>query len=105
MRKNTSPASPGAEIPPSHRILCIFILRLHDERNTTGIVKSHLTRGGISPERGEICPYKRNTTGICTVGQITIFLDINRIRHKMVKNAIKVGNLRRKTSLGPNFFA
>ena len=40
----------------------------------------------------------------CTVGQITIFLDINRIRHKMVKNAIKVGNLRRKTSLGPNFF-
>ena len=33
----------------------------------------------------------------CTVGQITIFLDINRIRHKMVKNAIKVGNLRRKT--------
>ena len=39
-----------------------------------------------------------------TVGQITIFLDINRIRHKMVKNAIKVGNLRRKTSLGPNFF-
>ena len=42
---------------------------------------------------------------LCTVGQITIFLDINRIRHKMVKNAIKVGNLRRKTSLGPNFFA
>ena len=25
-----------------------------------------------------------------TVGQITIFLDINRTRHKMVKNAIKV---------------
>ena len=40
-----------------------------------------------------------------TVGQITIFLDINRIRHKMVKNAIKVEKLRRKTSLGPNFFA
>ena len=44
-------------------------------------------------------------SGPITVGQITIFLDINRIRHKMVKNAIKVGNLRRKTSLGPNFFA
>ena len=42
---------------------------------------------------------------VCTVGQITIFLDINRIRHKMVKNAIKVGNIRRKTSLGQNFFA
>ena len=41
----------------------------------------------------------------CTVGQITIFLDINRIRHKMVKNAIKVGNIRRKTLLGQNFFA
>ena len=40
-----------------------------------------------------------------TVDQITIFLDINRIRHKMVKNAIKVGNIRRKTSLGQNFFA
>ena len=40
-----------------------------------------------------------------TVGQITIFLDINRIRHKMVKNAIKVGNIRRKTSLGQNLFA
>ena len=25
------------------------------------------------------------------------FLDISRTRHKMVKNAIKVGNLRRKT--------
>ena len=33
------------------------------------------------------------------------FLDINRTRRKMVKNAIKVGNLRRKTLLRQNFFA
>ena len=52
------------EIPPSNGILCIFNSRLHDERNTTGIVKSHLTRGGISPGWGEIFPYKRNTTGM-----------------------------------------
>ena len=37
------------EIPPSNRSLCIFISRLHDERNTTGIVKSYLTGGGILP--------------------------------------------------------
>ena len=52
------------EIPPSNKILCSFISRLHEEHNTTGIVKSHLTRGGISPRWGEIFPYKRNTTGM-----------------------------------------
>ena len=46
------------EIPPSHKILCIFISRLYDERNTTSVVTSHLTRGGISPGWGEIFPYK-----------------------------------------------
>ena len=35
------------EIPPSNRIHCIFISRLRDERNSTGIVKSHFTRGGF----------------------------------------------------------
>ena len=58
------------EMPPSNRILCIFISRLHDERNTTGIVKSHLTRGGISPGWGEIFPYKRNTTGMVRWNEI-----------------------------------
>ena len=58
------------EIPPSHRILSIFILRLHDERNTTGIVKSHLTWSGISPGWGEIFPYKRNTTGMVRWSEI-----------------------------------
>ena len=51
MRKTPHLPDPGlrGEIQPSKRILCIFILHLHDERNTNGIVKSHLTRGGISP--------------------------------------------------------
>ena len=63
-----TPHLPGpvlrGEIPPSNKILCSFISRLHEEHNTTGIVKSHLTRGGISPRWGEIFPYKRNTTGM-----------------------------------------
>ena len=59
-------------------------------------------RGSTFFRLEEILP---NMFNPCTVGQITIFLDINRIRHKMVKNAIKVGNIRRKTSLGQNFFA
>ena len=61
------------EIPPFNRILCFFISRLHDERNTTGIVKSHLTRGGISPGRGEIFPHKRNATGM--VCEMKLFVD------------------------------
>ena len=38
--------------------------RVHDGCNTTGIVKSHLTKGEISPGRSENFPYKRNTTGM-----------------------------------------
>ena len=53
-----------SEIPPSNRILCFFISRLHDERNTSGIVKFHLNRGGIFPDWGEFLRYKRNTTGM-----------------------------------------
>ena len=63
-----TPHLPGpvlrGEIPPSNKILCSFISRLHEEHNTTGIVKSHLTRGEISPRWGKIFPYKRNTTGM-----------------------------------------
>ena len=40
MRKTPHKPEPGlrGEIPPCNRILCIFISRLHDESNTTGIV-------------------------------------------------------------------
>ena len=48
---------------PIESFVYIFILRSHDERNTTGIVKSHLTRSGISPGWSAIFPYKRNTSG------------------------------------------
>ena len=41
---------PGAEVRFDLPIESMFFIsRLHDERNTTGIVKSHLTGGGISP--------------------------------------------------------
>ena len=39
----------------------------------------------------------------CAVGQIMIFLDKNRSRHKMVQKAVKAGICQRKTSLRQNF--
>ena len=60
------------EIPPSNRILFIFISRLYDERNTTGIVKSHLTRCGISPGWGEI--FHINRTPPVKWGELELFV-------------------------------
>lgn len=36
-------------------------------------MRFHLTKDGISPGRGEICPYKRNTTG--RVMRVELFVD------------------------------
>ena len=63
-KKHLTCQAQGWEVRLHLPILCFFISRLHDERNTTGIVKSHLTRGGISPGWGENFPCKRNTTGM-----------------------------------------